>query len=119
MKFIKDWNAYVIGYVLTSDDGRSLNVQYEVNRNRNSSHPSIIAAIGVEGDETIDAYTDEEQEEIRNYITNDVDISAIASAMTTIIYSNNYDKDMWADFYGVMSENDILDLADEMTNQGW
>ena len=121
MKFIKYWNEYVVGYVLTSDDGRSLNVQYEVNRNGSHPEPSIIAAIGVEGDETVDAYTDEEQEEIRNYIMGDDDISAIASAMTTIIYSNNYDKDkdkdIWTDFYGVMSENDILELADEMTNQ--
>ena len=114
MKFIKEWNEYVIGYVLTSNDGRSLNVQYEVNRNSNHPEPSIIAVIGAEGDETVDAYTDEEQEEIRAYIVNDDDISIIAKAMTTIIYSNNYDKNIWTDFYGVMSENDILDLADKI-----
>ena len=114
MKFIKEWNEYVIGYVLASDDGRSLNVQYEVNRNSNHPEPNIIAAIGVEGDETICAYTDEEQEEIRAYIANDIEINAIAKAMTTIIYSDNYDKDIWTDFYGVMSESDILDLANEI-----
>jgi hypothetical protein len=111
MKFTKEWNEYVVGYILTSDDGRSLNVQFEINRNSNHPEPSIIAVIGAEGDETINVYTDEEQEKIRNYITNDVDISVIALAMTTIIYSDNYDKDIWTKFYGVMSENDILDLA--------
>ena len=114
MKFTKEWNEYVIGYILTSDDGRSLNVQFEINRNSNHSEPSVIAVIGAEGDETVDVYTDEEQEEIRAYIVNDDDISSIAKAMTTIIYSNNYDKNIWTDFYGVMSENDILELADKI-----
>ena len=99
---------------MTSDDGRSLNVHFEINRNSNHSDPRVIAVIGAEGDETVDVYTDEEQEEIRAYIVNDDDISIIAKAMTTIIYSNNYDKNIWTDFYGVMSENDILDLADNI-----
>jgi len=114
MKFKKEWNEYVIGYVLASDDGRSLNVQYEVNRNSNHLEPNIVAAIGCEGDETIHAYTDEEQDEIRAYIANDDDIIAIAKAMTTIIYADNYDNDIWVEFYGVMSESDILDLANEI-----
>lgn len=95
MKFIKEWNEYVTGYVLTSDDCRSLNVQFEINRNSNHPEPDVIAVIGAEGDETINVYTDEEQEEIRNYIKNDADISAIALAMTTKFYgvmSDNYDK---------------------------
>jgi hypothetical protein len=114
MNFIKEWNEYVIGYVLTSDDARSLNVQYEVNRNSNHPEPNVVAVIGAEGDETIYAYTDEEQEEIRAYIANNDDISAIAKAMTTIIYSDNYNNDIWVEFYGVMSESDILDLANEI-----
>jgi len=114
MKFKKEWNEHVIGYVLASDDGRSLNVQYEVNRNSNHPEPNIVAAIGCEGDETIYAYTDDEQDEIRDYIANDDDIIAIAKAMTTIIYADNYDNDIWVEFYGVMSESDILDLANEI-----
>jgi len=34
--------------------------------------------------------------------------------MTTIIYADNYDNDIWVEFYGVMSESDILDLANEI-----
>jgi hypothetical protein len=114
MNFKKEWNEYVIGYVLTSDDNRNINVQYEVNRNSNHPEPNVVAVIGAEGDETINAYTYEEQEEIKQYILADEKIQAVAKAMTKIIYSDNYDNNIWVEFYGVMSESDIVDLANEI-----
>jgi hypothetical protein len=105
MNFKKEWNEYVIGYVLTSDDNRNINVQYEVNRNSNHPEPNVVAVIGAEGDETINAYTYEEQEEIKQYILADEKIQAVAKAMTTIIYTLKN-----INFYE-MSNCEILELA--------
>lgn len=113
MKFSKEWNEYVIGFVLSTDDGRSINVQYEVNRTSNHPQPDMIAVIGAEGDETIDLFTDEEQEEIRAFIIDDYEINEIADAMTVIIYVDG-GKDIWTEFYGVMSATDIIRLSNEI-----
>jgi hypothetical protein len=102
MKFTKEFNEYVVGFVLKFDDGRVINVQYELNRASNHPQPDIIPVIGATGDETIFNFTDDEQEEIRANILNDDDINALAASMTKIFYSHHD-----VDFYE-MSLDDIL-----------
>lgn len=105
MKFTKEFNEYVVGFVLKFDDGRVINVQYELNRASNHPHPDIIPVIGATGDETIFNFTDDEQEEIRKIILSSDDINALAASMTKIFYSHHD-----VDFYE-MSLDDILSLA--------
>lgn len=107
MKFTKEFNEYVIGFVLTFDDGRAINVQYELNRTSNHPQPDMIAVIGAEGDETIFSFTEEEQEKISKAMSFDDDINALAAAMTKIVYSH-----LDVNFYE-MSLSDIFSLAEK------
>lgn len=110
MKFTKEWNEYVIGYVLAFDDSRFINVQFEKNRASNHPQPDMIAVIGAEGDETIFSFTDAEIEFIENIIKTDADIIAVAVAITKIVYEF---KDV--NFYE-MSLSDIFSLAEKVND---
>ena len=110
MNFKKEWNEYVIGFILTFDDGRSINVQFEKNRASNHPQPDMIAVIGAEGDETIDKFNEKEQEEIRQIISADDDIIAVEKAITKIFY--NFEN---VNLYE-MSLNDIFSLAEKVND---
>ena len=84
-----EYNEYVVGYVVTFTDDRTINVQYEPNRNTNHPEPDYIAVIGAQGDETIDAFTIDEQEFIKRCVLNIEEIDNFGRMLTEIMYSDN------------------------------
>jgi hypothetical protein len=84
-----DYNEYVIGFVIEFNDGRTINVQFEINRNTNHPEPSIVAAIGIEGDETIDAFNADERDWISRCVLNIDEIKQFGRDLTEITYSGN------------------------------
>jgi len=86
-----DYNEYVIGFVGEFNDGRSINVQFEINRNTNHPEPSYVAVIGAQGDETIDAFNENERDWISQCVLNIERIKEFAHELTEITYSGNDD----------------------------
>ena len=86
-----EYNEYVVGYVITFEDGRSINVQYEPCFS-NHPQPDIQAQIGCAGDETIDAFNQDEIDYIRNVILkNNDEIIGFGKMLDVVTYSDKKD----------------------------
>lgn len=89
-----EYNEYVVGFVATFDDGRSINIQYEPYRNTNHPEPAVIAGIGLEGDETASNFTENERDWIVDNILNTTEIVQVGELLTKIEYSEEHKEKM-------------------------
>lgn len=110
MKIQKEWNEYVVGYVMSLNN-KDINVQFEKNKNSNHPQPDFIAVIGANGDETIFNFNDAEIEFIKSIIKNDAEIIAVSEAITKIFYNFEENINLYE-----MSLNDIFSLAEKVND---
>lgn len=82
-----EYNDYVVGYVLTMNDGRNINVQFD-KCFLNYFELAFEARIGCEGDETHDAFNYDELAEIREFIANNEAIKKFGEMLTVAYYAN-------------------------------
>jgi hypothetical protein len=88
-----EWNEDMIGFVLTFNYGRELNIQFEFNRNSNHPEPDVVPTFDagcssyLRQDESL--FSSYEYEEIEGWIKSNAVINDVAKAMTVLCYREN------------------------------
>ena len=115
MKLSHEFNEYVVGLVVTDEKtGRSVNFQFE-KFNSNHPEPNYYLSHSCEGDETSNAFSEEELQVISDYVDALPNSEKLEDEMTALIYSELKEKmqDMQAE-QGQLSYYDIKSLHSEI-----
>lgn len=87
MKMKHEYNEDVIGYVVTREDGRSANFQFEL-PDSNHPQPKHYLAWGCEGDDTHRQFTEDELCEMSDYLKSQEDVRDTVKAFNKAFYKD-------------------------------
>lgn len=82
----KEYNEDLVGVVVTFDDGRTLNFQFESFQPSNHPQPDFFLAYGCAGDDTWREFSDEELAEASKFLRADPEIDELERAYTKAFY---------------------------------
>lgn len=82
-----EYNEYVIGYVVTMNDGRSCNFQFDKIFS-NHPQPNYTLKFGCEGDDTWRQFTEQELNKMGEYLLYQDDVKETLEAFNKAIYEN-------------------------------
>lgn len=82
-----EYNEYVVGYVIFTDKG-DINAQFEKVPS-NHPEPSFKLQIGCVGDDTADHLTDEERDQVSDYISENDEMRSLAQDFTEAYYNGS------------------------------
>lgn len=118
MKLTHEFNEYVVGLVVTDEEtGRTVNFQY---KQIESNHPTpdYVLTWGCEGDDTYNAFDENELQVISDYVKSLDNSETLEKEITALMHSDLAEKmhDALAE-QGYLSYSDIIDLHGELTIQ--
>lgn len=113
MKLSHEYNEYVVGFVVTdTETNRSVNFQFEKDSQTNHPEPNYYLTWGCEGDDTADAFSEEELEIISEYVDSLPETKVLENAITEIMYGDFAEemKNLQAE-QGCLYKSDIIEFA--------
>lgn len=82
-----EYNEYIVGYVVTNDDGRSCNFQFQKIFS-NHPQPDYELTWGCEGEDTYKDFSEDELIEMSEYLDAQEDVKEVLEAYNVAIYEN-------------------------------
>lgn len=108
-KMTYEYNEYVVGYVVNYGDGRSCNFQFDKIFS-NHPQPKYSLFFDCEGDDTHRQFSEDELEEMRDYLLSKEDVKETLEAFNVAIYEN----ENFAEKIAPIHRFEILDAAQEV-----
>lgn len=111
MKMKHEYNEYVIGYVVTTEDGRSCNFQFDKIFS-NHPQPKYELKTGCEGDDTHRQFSDDEIVKMSEFLDSQEDVKETLEAFNVAIYEN----ENFAHKTAPIQRWEILEAADQQNS---